>query len=85
MVGLTEKTTYMRWHADLLIHKTYTYNIMLLATYICLMYCYNYAVQLPKVVVNDDGVPEVSNSEKNHFVLSSFPLAVTMASINQYV
>ena len=49
------------------------------------MYCNHYAVQLPKVVVNDDGVPEVSSSEKNHLVLSSFPLAVTMASINQYV
>ena len=43
----------------------------------------NFVAQLPKVMINDDGIPEVTNNEKMYLELSSFPLTATMASINQ--
>ena len=49
------------------------------------MYVCMHVAQIPKIVVNDEGIPTVSSSEKYHIVLSSFPLVVTMASIDRYV
>ena len=53
--------------------------------YYMLIFTYNCVAQLPRVMVNDDGIPEVTNDERTHLDLSSFPLTATMASINQYV
>ena len=36
-------------------------------------------------MMDDDGIPVVSNTVKTHLTLSCFPLTATMANINQYV
>ena len=51
-------------------------------SYMIISMC-NFVAQLPKVMVNDVGIPEVTNNEKMYLELSSFPLTATMASINQ--
>jgi len=60
------------------VHLYYYAFICLYCMYVCV-----HVAQLPTVSINNDNIPVVTTNNRQHITLSSAPVAVTIARINE--